>query len=148
MHTIHVLTNANNEAYIMVLKHKVSVQTLVNNAFVGTDHDAYKNPVRHRFVRESNDLKIEYFEVPVELNTQKEILAYREQIIKQFQDGGFFVLDEKHYDILDKPADQNFSYILTNFDIGRLVAVWGKEALVRGRKNLTTGEFINQFCSV
>lgn len=148
MHTVHVLTNANNEAYIIVSKRVFTINALQNAAFNGTAHEEKKNPARNRFVRESKDLECQYFDVPTTLETYDQIIAYRDMIIDQYFADGYLVLDEKHYENLDKKADENFAFITANFDIARLIGVWGKEALLRARKTLTTGEFINHFCSV
>lgn len=149
MHTIHILTNAQNEAYIMVLNKRTALDTFLNEM----DSDSTgtyekRNPVRVRFMRDnrSNGLEIEYHEVPIDLGTDINVIRdYRDQIIAQYGTDGYLVVDEKYYSELDKPADKNFGFVLKAIDIPAAVKKFGQETLLKARKTMTTGEFIEAF---
>ena len=148
-HTIHVLVSSSDEAYILVLNKKKSLETLINEAMHSNAHYEKKNAQRVRFIREHvKGLSIEHYEVSSELNTMKEILEYRDSIIAKYASDGFIIVDEKHYELLDSSADKNFDKILKMIDINHMINVWGKDALIQGRKNLTVGEFLSHFGAV
>lgn len=140
-HTIHVLTNTQSEAYIMVLNKRTALETLVNNI----SHNGYqkKNPQRVRFMLDNqNDMTLEHVAVPVDLGKDiNEIRAYRDEVIAQYAADGFLVIDDEYYEMQDSPADKNFGEVLKNVsNAAAWAAYYGKETLMNARKSLTVAE--------
>lgn len=145
-HTIHVLSNSQSEAYIMVLNRKSNLDTIVNEVYANSVHFQKKNPLRCRFVVDNlNDMELEHFEVTDELATHKDVLAFREKVIAQYSADGFIFVDEKHYDMMDSDANDNFAFINSAMNMAEAIKSFGKEALIKGRKNMTVREFLNTF---
>jgi hypothetical protein len=145
MHHVHLLSNSHDEFYVLVLKQKASLDALLNAAFDGSEHHEKKNGPRCRFIRDNHgDLTIEYFEVEG-LETLADVLDYREGVVDNYLANGYVLMDEKHYELLDSPADENFSKILKMVDINSLIKKWGKDTLIQARKKLTVGEFIAHY---
>ena len=145
-HTIHVLSNSQGEAYIMVLNTKMSLETIVNEVYANRSHFQKKNALRCRFVVDNyNDLEIEHFEVADELASHKDVLAFREKVIAQYSADGFIFVDEKHYDLMDSAANDNFAFINSVMNMASAIKSFGKEALINGRKNMTVREFLENF---
>ena len=145
-HTVHVLTNAQNEAYIMLLKEKKALETVVNQVEQGNAHFQKKNRNRCRFVIEANgSLQIEHHAVPAQFTHITEVWAYRDSVIEQYAADCYLVVDEKYSEILDAPAAKNFGEVLARMDMKAAVAKHGQETLVAARKTMTVGEFVENF---
>lgn len=145
-HKIYILTNNQDEAYIMVRKHYFTLDYLIDMSFKNDANWEKKAPVLSRFCREnSKTLTMERLEVPAELSTQKEVLDYRQKIIQQYHSDGYIVLDEKHYEILEAPADANFGEVLKRLNIQEAIKTFGQNTLIEARKTLTVGEFVELY---
>jgi len=145
-HTVHVMTSNTQEAYIMVLKNKKTKDALLSEAFHGTAHIQKKNGPRLRFVRDHcKHLSVEHHVSPVELTTHDDVMDYRAKITDQYLSDGYIVLDDKHYETMDKPADKNFGEVTKRVDISELLKTHDQKDLIADRKKLTVGEFLAKY---
>lgn len=145
-HTIHVLTNSQDEAYIRVINKKSALETIVGEVDTATPHFEKKNSALVRYVRDNfNDLSLEHISVPTELKDINEIRQYRDDVITQYASNGYLVIDDKHYELMDAPADKHFGDILALIDIKKSIAKFGQKTLVSARKSMTVGEFLEKF---
>lgn len=146
-HKIFILTSG-KEVYIMVRKAYLTREFLVDIAFRNDKHFEMKSPVLARFIRD-NVKTLEFNTLPVpegiKFETLKEVLDYRQMIISQYDADGWIVLDEKTDELMNKSADENFGEVLKRIDISAAVKKFGKNLLLKARKELTVSEFIEAY---
>lgn len=145
-HQVYILTSNSNEAYIMLRKTYMTLDWLIEKSFSNDERYEKKNPVLSRFCRENfKTLTLTKDNLNIEFLSLKEVLDYRQKLIEQYEADGFIVLDDKHYDLFEKSANENFGEILKRINIKDLVKKYGQEALIEARKTLTVGEFLETF---
>ena len=145
-HYVHILTNAAAEAYIMVLKGRRALDTIKNVCLAPTDEYFKKNATRCRFVQDNVDsLTLIHHKVNEELTTYAQVMSYREYFTKKFEENGYMIIDEGHYDKMEEVADKHFSFVLKFVDAKECMKKYGLKKLSQARKSMSVREFIETF---